>query len=912
MPRPLGLAAALLLALPPLSPALAQTPDSAAAGPAAAALAAAPPEPAVPLVRNLDRPWTPTAGLAGRHVAVWPSHGWYYEPSLDRWEWQRARVFTTVEDLLPFAFVQPFLVPEIERAGGLAFLPRERDTQPHEVVADGADSITDGRPGGASIGRTRGWRELAGPAYGIGRRPYGPGVNPFALGTAEAAPTARAATDSVVWSLDVPATGDYAVRVAYTHGPDRARDARYTVHHAGGATRFAVDQTRGGGTWVHLGTFRFLRGEGARVVLTNESAAPGRRVVADAVRLGGGLGVVARGGRASGRPAWMEAARYHLQAAGAPDSSVVRVATLDPEADEPGPDDYKDDYQGRSEWVNWLAASTTGGDGRGPSGAEDAPGLGLPIDLALAFHTDAGTTPDSTVVGTLMIYNSKGMDDSGRFPDGSARGPAARRLAGGVQTGVVRDIRALWDPAWVRRDLWNRGYSEATRPKVPAALLELLSHHNWADMRYALDPRFRHDASRAIYKSVLRFVAQRDGFAPVVQPLPVSHLSMEIQGAEARVRWRPTDDPLEPSARPLAYVVYTRLDDRGWDNGRLVEAPGLGARPEARVPLPEGRVVSVRVGAVNAGGESAPSAAVAACRCGGGAETLVVDGFSRVAPPAELATDSLRGFVRAWDPGVADGLDLATVGDQYEFGRTVEWQDDDEPGHGASHADLETTVWMGNGRDHAAAHGRALQILGRPFASATADAVADGDVALERYVAVSLDLGEQRRTRSPVAARRPAAFAAWPDALRARLGAYLQGGGALVASGAYLGTDAAQAGDGGATVRWLARYLGVAPRTDHASRAGEVESVDRRVLPRFERVPYQAAPSREVYAVEAPDGLVPVEGRGTRTVLRYPDTQVSAAVVGRRTAAVGVPLAAIPTDAARARLLGALLDAVRR
>ena len=38
-------------------------------------------------------------GLDGNIVAVWPSHGWYFEPYLNRWEWQRARLFHTVEDM---------------------------------------------------------------------------------------------------------------------------------------------------------------------------------------------------------------------------------------------------------------------------------------------------------------------------------------------------------------------------------------------------------------------------------------------------------------------------------------------------------------------------------------------------------------------------------------------------------------------------------------------------------------------------------------------------------------------------------------------------------------------------------------------------------------------------------------------
>ena len=49
-------------------------------------------------------------------------------------------------------------------------------------------------------------------------------------------------------------------------------------------------------------------------------------------------------------------------------------------------------------------------------------------------------------------------------------------------------------------------------------LLELLSHQNFADMRYGLDPSFRFDVSRAVYKGVLRYLASQYATDYVVQP----------------------------------------------------------------------------------------------------------------------------------------------------------------------------------------------------------------------------------------------------------------------------------------------------------------------------------------------------------------------------------------------------------
>ena len=75
----------------------------------------------------------------------------------------------------------------------------------------------------------------------------------------------------------------------------------------------------GGGTWVYLGTFEFDKGTNdyGMVVLSNESKEKGV-VCADAVRFGGGMGNISRGGSVSGLPRYLEGARYAAQWAGMP------------------------------------------------------------------------------------------------------------------------------------------------------------------------------------------------------------------------------------------------------------------------------------------------------------------------------------------------------------------------------------------------------------------------------------------------------------------------------------------------------------------------------------------------------------------------------------------------------------------
>ena len=839
-----------------------------------------------PLVQRVGAPAAPD-GLAGRHLVVWPSHGWYYEPSLDRWEWQRARLFTTVEDLLPFAFVTTHLAPMLERAGAHVILPRERDTQRHMVIVD-ADA-----PGS---GYAEGGRWADSPTGFAHRPPYGEGVNPFELGTSREAarPSARA-----IWTPDLPEAGDYAVYVSYTAGRDRTDQARYTVRHAGGEAVFLVNQTVGAGTWVYLGTFAFDAGTAGSVELANG----GRGTLsADAVRFGGGMGDVERGGETSGRPRFTEGARYYAQFAGAPPSVVSPGGEPD--------HDYRDDYQGRAEFVNWLRASPRGGDGFGPTGHADGPGLGVPVDLSLAFHTDAGVTPGDSTIGTLVIYNTLGMDSTGTFPNGASR-LANRDLADRLQRQLVGDVRALYDRSWTQRDLWDRPYSEATRGKVPSVLLELLSHQNAADMRFALDPRFQFDASRAIYKAIGRFLAGQRGVPFVVQPLAPTHLAVALDGDAVRVAWRPRRDVLEPSAFPASYVVYQRAGDGGWDDGTPV------ASPSAMLPAPPpGEILSVRVSAVNTGGESASSETLAVGRGapGRGDEppVLVVNGFDRLAPPAFLDEGGLRGFASWRDEGVPDGVDASRVGDQFTFSDGEAWRDDDAPGWGASHADLETTLVAGNTHDAVVAHGRALLAAGRSFASASDEAVESGDVELAAYPVVALALGEEKTTPWPSPRDpRPDQFTALPSPMRAALATYLDDGGRLLVSGAHWATDTAGLRGDSLGVAFLADVLGVRWRTDHAATTGELAATAGGLLPEGTALTYAHQRGPDAASIEAPDGIEPA-GPDGRTVLRYAENQISAGVATERVVALGVPFESVRQPEARAALMRAVLAALGR
>ena len=211
-----------------------------------------------PIVRNNSKPFVPSRGLYGRHIALWNSHGWYYENSLHRWEWQRARNFQVVEDIYPTSYVLQYLVPMLENAGANTFLPRERDVNTNMVIIDNDEA-------GSGYSERGEW-ETGGSGYAKGELPYVSGDNPFLFGTYRQ----RLANDqfaSVEYKADIPEDGDYSVYISYHHDKKNVDDAKYIVYHAGGRTEFLVNQQIGGETWIYLGKFRFLKDGDNRVVV---------------------------------------------------------------------------------------------------------------------------------------------------------------------------------------------------------------------------------------------------------------------------------------------------------------------------------------------------------------------------------------------------------------------------------------------------------------------------------------------------------------------------------------------------------------------------------------------------------------------------------------------------------------------
>ena len=494
-----------------------------------------------PLVRTNER-WS--KGLSGRHIALWQSHGRYYEAKTDRWEWQRAATFRTVEDLNTQSYVLPFLIPMLENAGACVMTPRERDIQSWEVICDNDPSFHGERTG--KMRRTGHYKESgswseAGEGFADTKPVYSVYENPFVAGTARMCETVTGEEShpkaTATWRPEIPERGEYAVYVSYRSFANSTTDAVYTVHHLGGESEFHVNQRMAGSTWVYLGTFTFAEGDEGYVRLTNHSSAAGL-VSADAVKFGGGMGKIERGGSLSGYPAFAEGALYSMQWYG-----------IDSHLFDDWEDDYTRDYAGRGKWVTHLS----GGSRVNP----EMGGRRVPFDLSFAFHSDAGVTQNDSIIGTLGIYTLK-SDNKDELPNGESR-LNGRLLTDFVQTQVVEDIRKRFEPKWSRRQTWDRSYSESRTTSVPAMLLELLSHQNFADMKYGLDPTFRFTVSRSVYKGILKYLSARFGCSYAVQPLPVKAFAVELVDGNAVLSWEDTKERMTaPSMTESSWKMWRR------------------------------------------------------------------------------------------------------------------------------------------------------------------------------------------------------------------------------------------------------------------------------------------------------------------------------------------------------------------
>ena len=661
--------------------------------------------------------------------------------------------------------------------------------------------------------------------------------------------TTQQYSDTLIFKGNITNPDTYWVRVAYPTGC-KATKLQCEVKHGGVTTKYQINTTIGGDTWLYLDPL-YIK-DSIEVRFYNE--ADKKQWDITRVYVGGGCSVLD-----DNLPAFVDAAVYYLRQFGAPDSILYHQK---PEKD----NDYYDDLYGRSKWTNYLSG--------GSSVNPDYPGVGIPLDLSLAIHTDAGVgTPDS-LIGTLLVCTSDSLAPTGynQLTNNDFANYALKQ--------IVEDLRATFKIEWPSRGIWHRSYVETRVPAVPALIVELLSHQNFADMRYAHHPAFQFTVARAIYKASLRYLSEMYGTGCVVQPLPITTFSAVLKEDSVQLSWKPAVDKLEPSAFPTTYKVYIRKEDGSFDNGVLVKGTSC------TLPIEKDVLYRYKVTALNQGGESFPSEELSVCQVADAkGEALIINAFDRVSSPHYFVNETEAGFVHELDYGIPYHYDLSFVGHQYEFNQKVKYKNDSNPGWGASGRDTAMVI-QGNTFNYPYIHGKALRENGYSFSSCSKNAMTN----IENYDVVDLILGEQCDT--PL-------FELYPTNLQQALFEYVQQKRSkLIITGAYVASSKK-------SELFMQKGLRYKQLQDSATQNGLLYAESQKMFYNL-----QIWPNTKQYFVQNVEALSPID-TNSETLLYYADTNLPAAItVGKKSKIVvaGFPFECIIGDEPRRYLMKLLLE----
>ncbi|WP_276481389.1 N-acetylmuramoyl-L-alanine amidase [Paraflavitalea pollutisoli] len=507
-------------------------------------------------------------GLSGKTVWLSPGHGWHNTGS--GFTTQRGTSLQLVEDFTTAETVDYYLLHYLMNAGANVWSVRERDVNPAEIIVDN----NQGAPGYTETGT---WQDGTIPGYN----------GTYRISTAAASETAAAQ-----FAITVTTPGYYWVSVRFMADANRATDVKYTIYHAGGSATHTVNQEVHSDTWIYLGQYYFLAGGDNRIVISNQSSDVGQGVVADAVRLGGGVGSdpdCLNGGLASGKPRFEESARQYARYQGHP---ICR-----------------EDVTVRPIYTEWELS-------------KGAPGE-INQAIYVAFHTNAG---GGTGTETYR-YNGLGSGQP-------VITPGSTQLRDSIHKQVIADLRAGWRSTWTDRGVKEANFGELRElHTIPGTLIELGFHDHATDAADLRAPEFRRLAARAVYKGILKFFHYRDGIPLNYMPeQPTALLAKNIGNNQVQLSWTAPVSGGIYGHPATSYRVYTSENGRGFDNPTEVLTTDFSFTGTA------GQTYFFKVSAVNAGGESFASGVVAARipMAGESVKYLIVDGFDRLDASAML------------------------------------------------------------------------------------------------------------------------------------------------------------------------------------------------------------------------------------------------------------------------------------
>jgi hypothetical protein len=491
----------------------------------------------------------PIGALSGKEIVISPGHGYYWHTTLG-WTTQRGVIDGLIEDIHTHEIVHDHLIPWLEGSGARVILCRARSRTTEEHVIDNDQ----GAPNYTESGT---WFTSLSNGFGGGTYRY---TNTTPLGGSTAS-----------FQATITKSDHYPVYVAFRAGVNRTSQARVEIDHAAGTSFRTVDQKRFDLRWLYVGTFPFRNGEVATVRISSQSTDAGV-IIADAVKIGDGMGSIVRGPGTSGQLRWRESSRYHAEYFGAPPSVYNPLATGQ---------DSGDDVTCRPLYGEWYAGGLA--------------------DLYLSLHTNAGGGSGTST----FIHNTA-----------PTTGSAAWQNV--LHTRLITDIRANWDPTWTDRGQLSANFGEVRElSTMPGCLVELAFHDDLGgDIEDLHHPNFRAISGRAMARAIMTYLAPGSPFL-LDPPKSLSMRNTGIGGA-LTLQW-------ESIPGATAYRIRLSSDGFAFNDGQVVTGTTsilTGLAPD--------QVLYAKVAAINASGTGIDSEPVGA-RVAPGSKSplLIVNGFDR-------------------------------------------------------------------------------------------------------------------------------------------------------------------------------------------------------------------------------------------------------------------------------------------
>ncbi len=243
---------------------------------------------------------------------------------------------------------------------------------------------------------------------------------------------------------------------------------------------------------------------------------------------------------------------------------------------------------------------------------------------------------------------------------------------------------------------------------------------------------------------------------------------------------------------------------------------------------------------------------------------------------SSVNTGKFSGFLNNLDAGVPDKYDINFTGAQYDFDTSSKYISNDFPGFGASHSNYETKIIAGNTFDFPYVHGKAILSSGYSFVSSSDESVWDKDIDITKYKFVDIILGEEKETswqKSFADSVDGKQFKTFPLKFQNAIKKYTETGGNLFISGAYVGTDLFSKKDT-IDIKFATQVLKYYWEAGYASVDGEVQSISDSILVKNANLKFNTQLNDSIYAVEAPDAILPV--KESKTIFRYSENNFSA------------------------------------